>query len=516
MLVDDKPENLIALKAILRDPGYQLVTASSGAEALNIVLRQPVAMVLLDVVMLEMDGFEVARSLKTLERAREIPILFLTALATDVQQIYRAYEVGAVDYIIKPLDAAVVRSKVAVFADIVRQREQIALQAQALREADRRDYELRLAELRVAGDRRYRKLVEGIDHAIGWTMDESLRLTFVSRQATRILGFSAEQLAEPGFWAAHLPPEDRATVVPLFRKALAEGTEVVVNHRMVATDGRVLWFHSGVSGEPPTQQEAAELHGISVEVTDLKRAEEKAQLATHLREELMAIVAHDLRNPLSAIRMGAGLLARVAERITEVPVQETAQTILRSADRMDRLINDLLDFALIQAGHISVEPAVVEADGLIEESLETFRALAKEKQVKIIGGGARGLSLYVDRDRLLQVISNLLGNAIKFTPENGSVELRVQRDDRFALFSITDTGLGMSGDELTQIWGRYWQANKSPEKGVGLGLFIAKGLIEAHGGRIWAESKPGAGATFFFTIPLASGAASASGAPPGP
>src|SRR5690606_7626066 len=138
------------------------------------------------------------------ERTREIPILFLTAVATDVQQIYRAYAVGAVDYLVKPLDPEVVRRKVAVFVDLVRQREQIKRHAEMMRETERRQHELQVAELRLAGDRRYRKLVEGIEHAIGWATDESLRLTFVSRQAARILGYSSAQLLDPEFWSKQL------------------------------------------------------------------------------------------------------------------------------------------------------------------------------------------------------------------------------------------------------------------------------------------------------------------------
>src|SRR5438309_11008092 len=155
LLVDDQLDNLVALKAILNGDGYHLFAASSGAEALRIALREKLTVILLDVVMPEMDGFEVAQHLKQVAQTRNIPILFLTAVATDVHQIYRAYEVGAVDYLIKPLDAEVVRKKAAVFVALDRQREVIERQALVLREAERRDYEVRLAQLRSAGDGRY-------------------------------------------------------------------------------------------------------------------------------------------------------------------------------------------------------------------------------------------------------------------------------------------------------------------------------------------------------------------------
>jgi len=420
-----------------------------------------------------------------------------------VQHIYRAYEVGAVDYLVKPLDSEVVRKKVAVFVDLVRQREQIARQSEVLLEAERREYELKLAEIRIAGDRRYRKLVEGIDHAIGWTTDGTLRFTFVSRQAAGILGYPMEQFLQPGFWETLLHPEDRDAVLAMFRRAVDQGLELVSNHRMFAASGQMLWFRTGVSGERAAADQAAELHGISVDVTDLKHAEEEAQRATHVREELLAIVAHDLRNPLTSIRASAGLLARVAERARDVRVEKTIRIIARSAERMDRLISDLLDFELIQAERLTVERQPVDAAGVIQETVEMFRPTAAEKEVQIEGYGGEDLVVHGDRERLLQVLSNLVGNAVKFTPEGGSVTVHVERSGSDGLFEVSDTGPGIQEEEQAHIWERFWQARRGRAAGgVGLGLSIARGLVEAHGGHIWVERRSEGGARFRFTIPL--------------
>lgn len=502
LLVDDRPENLAALKGILKHPGYQLFTATSGTEALKLVLRERFAVILLDVVMPEMDGFEVARHLKALERTRNIPILFLTAIATDVQHIYRAYEIGAVDYIVKPLDTEVVRRKVAVFVDLIRQREEIKRQAEALREAERREYELKLGELRFAGDRRYRKLVEGIDHVIGWTTDDTLRFSFVSQQAPRILGYPMQRFLEPSFWSDHLHPQDREAVLAMFHRAVAEAIELGADHRLIAEDGRAVWFHTAVSGDS-TPDVPAELHGISIDISDLKRAEVEARHATHVREQLLAIVAHDLRNPLGSIRTSGELLARIAASTRDPRAEKTARTIIRSAERMDRLIRDLLDFALIEAERLKLEHEIVDAKDLLHESLEVFKPLADEKRIQLAGHAREALQLDGDRDRLLQILSNLIGNAIKFTPQGGSVALRIERSGDEAIFAITDTGPGISEDDVLRIWDRYWQVSRTHKGGVGLGLSIAKGLVEAHRGRIWAESKVGAGTTFSFTVPLA-------------
>ena len=275
LLVDDRPENLSSLQSILERPDYRLFTASSGNDALKSVLRENFTVILLDVVMPEMDGFEVAQYLKQVERTRHTPILFLTAIATDVHYIYRAYEIGAVDYLIKPLDAEIVRKKVAVFVELARQREEIAWQAERLRENQRREYELRLAELRVASDRRYHKLIEGIDHAIGWSADETLRLTFVSLRAQKILGYSHDDLLDPEFWEKRLHAEDRERVMTTFRGVLRSDVDtgdLLIDHRLMSADDRVVWFHTGLS-RTLDEHRRPEIHGISVEVTHIKKAE---------------------------------------------------------------------------------------------------------------------------------------------------------------------------------------------------------------------------------------------------
>jgi PAS domain S-box-containing protein len=502
LLVDDTPANLVALKAILSLPNYRLFTASSGEEALRIVEREKIGIILLDVVMPNMDGFEVATRLKAMPEKRLIPILFLTAVATDISYVYRAYDVGAVDYLVKPLDSHMVLKKVTVFAELVRQREQIERHAEELRELQRRDYDLRIAELRVAGDRRYRKLVDGIDHAIAWTADESLRVTFVSRQASRILGYPLADFLQPDFWPEHLHPEDRETVIALFRRALLEGCDLVCNHRLVASDGRTLWFHSGMSGERGVGSVPTELHGFSVDVTDLKTAEELARRATQARDNLLAIVSHDLRSPLHSIMLSARMLAREIANPEDAPrALRQIATIVHSAERMEHLISELLDLAQLEAGGLAIQRNSVDAATLIHDSIEILRPAATEKRLHLDSESAPGIVALADRDRILQVMSNLIGNAIKFTPDGGWIRVRVMRSDGEAQFTVSDTGPGIAPEHLPQIWGRFWQSNR--DGGVGLGLTIAKALVEAHGGRIWAETHIGSGTTFHFTLPIA-------------
>lgn len=502
LLVDDHPENLVSLKSVLDDPAYVLFTATSGQEALRLALREDFAVVLLDVVMPEMDGFEVATHLKALERTRNIPIIFLSAVATEIRHVYRAYDVGAIDYLLKPLDPDVVRKKVAVLVDITRQRLQIERQAELLLAAERREFDLRLAELRVASDERYRSLVDGIDQAIAWTMAEDGRFTFVSGQAPRVLGFPLERYLEPDFWVSHCFEEDRGLVTALFDRARSAnaGKDLSVNHRMVAASGEVHWFHTGVMAPSP---ESHELHGVSVDVSDIKRAEQRAQRATDMRDQLLAIVSHDLRNPLTSILMNAETMQQDAERARADKYLRCARAILRSANHMADLIGDLVDLSKIEAGGLSVEATDVAAMPLFDDLVESLKPFAESKGLRLEVLADEDVILHADRQRTHQVLRNLLGNAIKFTPEGGRVCLRAHREGANAHLSVTDSGPGIAEADQAEVWNRFWHGRKG-QTGSGLGLWIAKQLVEAQSGRIWLESKPGEGATFHVTLPLAS------------
>jgi PAS domain S-box-containing protein len=228
---------------------------------------------------------------------------------------------------------------------------------------------------------------------------------------------------------------------------------------------------------------------------------EQARRAIQSREDLLAVVSHDLRNPLSVILVSATLALHTS------PPGDTnrraIEAIRRSALRMDRLISDLLDASTIEAGRLSLETAAQSVDHIVRDAIEALEAPAAQKRLKleVVGGG--DLGVFCDRGRMLQVFSNLIGNATKFTPEGGSITVRVEPRDQEVCFSVTDTGPGIPEDQLPRLFDRYWQAKRTARLGTGLGLAIAKGIIEAQGGRIAVESKLGVGSTFSFTLPRA-------------
>ncbi len=227
-----------------------------------------------------------------------------------------------------------------------------------------------------------------------------------------------------------------------------------------------------------------------------------AEAATATRDALLAVVSHDLRNPLSSIVASAALLQQMTiDGNDGERVHKFAQTILRSTERMKRLIADLLDLAQIQAGKLSVEQRSQDVEGLIRDCLELMRPLAATRD--LTGMTSAVLHVHCDRERALQILSNLVGNAIKFTPERGSISIEAHGTGHEVRFLVRDTGQGIPEEELPHIFDRFWQGQKRHRVGIGLGLSIVKGLVEAHGGRLWVESKLGAGTTFFFTLPLA-------------
>ncbi|HEU4412925.1 MAG TPA: ATP-binding protein [Polyangiaceae bacterium] len=249
---------------------------------------------------------------------------------------------------------------------------------------------------------------------------------------------------------------------------------------------------------------AEELAHRAALALDNARSYQAMQRAVRQRQDVLAVVSHDLRTPLGTVLMGATLLPDQCEDPDQGPARRrTLDMITRSVAQMDRLIKDLLDMSSIDAGHLALDRAPHSVDSLIEDTLETLRPLAARKSVQLEARASdEDVSLVCDRWRIVQVLSNLVGNAIKFTPEGGSIVLRTERVGRDVRFFVTDSGPGIDADRLPRVFERYWQANETATKGTGLGLYICKGIVEAHGGRIDVHSEVGRGTTFFFTLPL--------------
>jgi signal transduction histidine kinase len=241
----------------------------------------------------------------------------------------------------------------------------------------------------------------------------------------------------------------------------------------------------------------------------LSRMYKEAEETIDAREQVLKIVSHDLRNPLHTISMCASLLL-------DLPLgpQEQGphlQRIKRAGERMNRLVQDLLDVAKLEAGRVGIDARELQVAPLVREAHEMLAPLAAEKSIRLDYTVSEALpAVTADGGRVLQVLSNLVGNAVKFTPKGGRIVIRADPAPGGVRFSVADTGPGIPQEQLGKLFGRFWQGNPADRRGIGLGLSIAKGIVDAHGGRIWVESRVGEGTTFYFTLgtalpPTASG-----------
>lgn len=278
----------------------------------------------------------------------------------------------------------------------------------------------------------------------------------------------------------------------------------------LATRDRVLGILAIFSVDPERRYEASD-HSAATELgrrvalaIENARLQEQTQRAHQMRKEMVAIVSHDLRNPLTAISLLAAGIEQDAERENAPGLAADARSIQHAAEQMERLIRDMLDLAAIEAGRLTIQPQPQELGRLLEEAREMLAPLAEQRRVSLrIHSPGNPISLPCDRNRALQVISNLCGNALKFTPEGGTVTVRAALEGDDVLISVSDTGKGISPEELPHIFDRYWRAKGAEQTaGVGLGLAIVKGIVEAHGGSIRAESRQGEGSTFFVSLPV--------------
>jgi len=244
-------------------------------------------------------------------------------------------------------------------------------------------------------------------------------------------------------------------------------------------------------------------------VTRLARREQRARAAAEAavrsRDQVVSIVSHDLRNPLNTVSMAASILLAVPPAGEEwVATRNQIEIIKRGSDRMNRMIRDLLDVARIESGRLAIERAPVAVESLMDEVATMLRPDVERRGQRLDRRVTAGLpAVSADRDRLLQVFSNLVDNAVKFTAAGGTITVAAEADNRAVRFCVSDTGSGIPPEQLPHLFDRFWQATRTDRRGIGLGLSIVKALVEAHSGHMAVESVPGQGTTFRFSVPVA-------------
>jgi PAS domain S-box-containing protein len=501
LIVDDQPANLLALEAALESLGVNLVRAVSGLEALAALDKQDFAAVLLDVRMPGMDGFEVAREIRRRPRTRFTPILFVTAGDDPDEAKMSAYALGAVDFLSKPLRVEVLKAKVGVFVELYRSKEE-------LRARERRDFEQRLE----AKEERYRTLFESIDE--GFCVVQLLR-----DEHGRVRDYRFEEANEAFAMHTGLTGAVGKTI-----RELVSGHDshwFAIYDRVARTgestrfieEAKAMkrWFdvYAARLGGPGSDLVAILFSDITQRLLaeqDLRRLAEELAQANRRKTEFLATLAHELRNPLAPLSNGLHLM-RVAGGKPEV-LDKTRQMMERQVQHMVHLVDDLLDVARISTGKVELRRQAMDLRDVAATAVETSSWLIEASRHKLtVDVCPEPLLMEADPTRIAQVVSNLLNNAAKYTPQGGAIALKVWREGTQAVLSVTDTGVGLTAEAIPKVFEMFAQvpsAEGRPQGGLGIGLSLVQSLVGLHGGSVSAASGgPGRGSTFTVRLPLA-------------
>ncbi|MBD2000505.1 response regulator [Leptolyngbya sp. FACHB-541] len=507
LLVDDHPENLLALEAILDPLGGNLVKAHSGEEALRSLLHQDFAVILLDVQMPGMDGFETATLIRSRERSRHTPIIFLTAFNTNDSLVFRGYSLGAVDYLLKPIEADILTSKVGVFIELFKKTEEVKRQSRQLASINT---ELRESEERF-------RLLSACSPVGIFLTDVNGSCTYTNPRFQAICDLTLPDALGDG-WLQAVHPEDRQQVIADWFAYTREIREYSNEFRFQTRSGEVRWTHVRSSPMFSNTGELMGHVGTVEDITGRKNAEaarvqiiheqaarQQAEAANRMKDEFLAVLSHELRTPLNSM-MGWARLLRT-KKFDEETTARALETIERNARSQAQLIEDILDVSLIVRGKLRLNLCPINFASVVEQAVESVRPLIEVKALQLEMSVANSaIPVCGDPTRLQQIVWNLLTNAIKFTPEQGRIVVELTQQQEQAQLRVTDSGIGIQPEFLPHVFDRFRQADGTttrPHSGLGLGLAIVRHLIELHSGTVQAASEgEGRGASFTVQIPL--------------
>lgn len=545
--VNDEEAIRFSVSATLRRAGYEVWEAANGAEALELVEKGP-DIVVLDIQLPDIDGLEICRRIKEDPRTTAIMVIHLSATFVKGEDKARGLEAGADGYLTSPVGQAELVATVRAFERLrlaeAGQRFLAALSATMTQSLTVEASLQQLARLSVPFLGQWCIVHRQFD-------DGSLGVVARASSAQpegegpgaseELAGSSARALPELGRIASEVIRDNRAVILSAPDAMPGAMPDAMVSDAMLVASpehpslrelgavssicvplsarGRTLGTLTLATTDPRRDyrgwarvlvEDVAQRAAVCV---DNARLYEAAQYAVQMRERFLAVVSHDLKNPLNSIVMANTMMIdHLQEEAVpaDSPLHRHGQIIERATLRMERLITDLLDLASLDAGQLWMERRAQPPAALASEAHDTHAPFAAQKGVAFVVEVASELPpVLCDRVRVQQILGNLLSNAIKFTAAAGEVRLRVGRAEdaalaaRFAQFTISDTGTGIKPEHVGRLFERFWQASKYERRGSGLGLSIARGLVEALGGKIWAQSELGRGSTFAFTLPFA-------------
>lgn len=531
LLVDDEPKNLTVLETVLSDPSYRLVRANSADDALLALVREEFALIVLDIQMPGMSGFELAQMVKQRKKTAGVPIIFLTAYYSEAEHVLEGYGSGAVDYLHKPVNPAILRSKVAVFATLHRNARELerANGALLVEVAERRRVEEQLLQLNNELEERVEQRTSDLILA-NKAISESEELLRLAQEAGRVgiwewnlktgygiwtpAAWSIYDSQGPRVdvtfskWLSCIHPEDRERAERAVEDAKAIGSywdEVRVN----CPDDSAKWIEL-VGAVEYEGDEPIRMRGAVRDITDRKAIELELKEAHRRKDEFLAILAHELRNPLAPIHNALQVL-----RLTENNPQrfsEVREIMERQLVQMVRLVDDLLDISRISTGKIELRLERLEVRKVLQSAIETSSPLIERANHELtVEIPETPLWVLGDFTRLNQVVSNLLNNSAKYTPEGGHIWLSVRQDGLDVVITVKDTGIGIPMSMLPYVFDMFTQIDRSLNRaqgGLGIGLSLVRRLVAMHGGNVAASSEgEGLGSEFVVRLPLADASA---------
>ena len=512
LIVDDREDGLIALEAVLSHlPGVNLVRARSGVEALDLLPHHDFAVILLDVQMPILDGFQTAKIIRTRhERYKVTPIIFVTAINKDDQYIYKGYEAGAVDYVFKPFEPQILRSKVSVFVDLYRKSQLVEAQAEQLRENEKRERYLKLAELELENLKRYRSLADAIPHIV-WKAKVDGTLEYFNKVWTDYTGLTQEQSIGSG-WQNSIHPSDLNPFLKLWIQSMANNQPFEAEARIRDTKNEMKWHW--IHAVPEIRDgtviswlgTCTNVHERKMNAEQLNLAQREAVEANLAKTHFLANMSHEIRTPMSAILGFTELMQRPSQ--TEEERVHCISTIHRNGKQLLAIIDEILDISKVETGHLDVEHIEVNVISMLNEikSLLSVQTERKGLEFKFQFAGKVPELICTDPTRLRQIIMNVIGNAIKFT-EKGIVTVTASwkglvNESSEGLFKIrvSDTGVGIEQTHVERLFQPFAQVDSSTTRrfgGTGLGLALSRKLAQALGGNVFlTKTEAGKGSTF--------------------
>jgi PAS domain S-box-containing protein len=499
LVVDDRPDGLLAMEAVLSSNQYNLFKASSGQEALRHALYNDFAVILLDVQMPEMDGFETAKLLRETNRSQYTPIIFVTAINKEIRHINQGYESGAVDYIFKPFDPFILKSKIHVFVDLFEKNLQIKQQADLLRQIESQEKERQISEIKQESYRSYAHLADAIPHKI-IKVKPSGEIEYFNQRWLEYIGFKS------GIdWKLVIHPKDRRKFLAFWlhmRQQNKQTCEVEIRLRN-AKDGIYRWHLVRAVPEIKNGENIGWIASCT-DIDNIKRTEESFKmLSQELNrsnkelEEYAYVASHDLKEPLQVVSSFVYLLEKRFQLKLDDREKQYLKFIREGVGQAQRLIKDLLEYSCIGKEKLYEE---VDVSSILTDVAVNLKTIIEETGATIKCGPMP--KIRANNLEMAQLFQNLIANAIKYRSQK-SLEIRIaaRSEGDMWFFSIKDNGIGIDSQFKERIFDMFQRLHaKSEYSGTGIGLAICKKIVESHGGRIWIDSTLGDGTTFYFTI----------------